>query len=74
MPATADKTAITVFFELTAQRLGIDPQRLAALVNDFETMPLRYWDELLEVDNIEMADIENLRARLLKMLANAKNH
>jgi hypothetical protein len=71
---TAGKTDVTDFFERSASELKISPGRLAALVNDFDTMPLRAWDNISDVDHVEMADIAELRARLFEYLAQAKNH
>ena len=65
---------VTAFFERSASKLNVSPQRLAVLVNGFETMAMRDWDNVSDVDGVEMADIEELRAQLLEYLAKAKNH
>lgn len=71
---TASKTDVTAFFERSASRLNISPVRLAVLVNDFETLPLNAWDRISDIDDVEMADIEELRDQLLEYLAKAKDH
>ena len=65
---------VTAFFERSALKLNVSPQRLAVLVNGFETMAMRDWDNVSDVDGVEMADIEELRAQLFEYLAKAKNH
>lgn len=71
---TASKTDVTAFFERSASRLNIAAERLAVLVNDFETMPLTAWDRISEIDDVDRTDIEELRDELLEYLAKAKNH
>ena len=71
---SGDKADVTAFFERSALRLDVTPQRLAVLVNGFETMAMRDWDDVSDVDGVEMADIEELRAQLFEYLAKAKNH
>lgn len=71
---SVDKADVTAFFERSALKLNVNPQRLAVLVNGFETMAMRDWDSVSEVDGIEVADIEEFRARLFEYLAKAKNH
>lgn len=71
---SAGKTDVTAFFERSASRLKISPQRLAVLVNGFETMPLSEWDKVSEIDKVDMADIEELRRQLLHYLAKARDH
>lgn len=71
---TTGKADVTVFFERSASELKISPRRLAVLVNDFDTMPLCAWDSVSDMEHVEMADIEALRARLFEYLAKAKNH
>jgi hypothetical protein len=71
---SVDKADVTAFFERSALKLNVSPQRLAVLVNGFETMAMRDWDSVSEVEGIEMADIEEFRARLFEYLAKAKNH
>lgn len=71
---SVDKADVTAFFERSASKLNVSPQRLAVLVNGFETMAMRDWDSVSEVDGIDMADIEEFRAQLLEYLAKAKNH
>ena len=68
------QTDVTAFFERSALQLNVSPQRLAVLVNGFETMALRDWDSVSDVDGVEMADIEELRTQLFEYLAKAKNH
>lgn len=65
---------VTAFFQRSALKLNVSPQRLAVLLNGLETMPLRDWDSVSDVDGVEMADIEELRAQLFEYLAKAKNH
>lgn len=65
---------VTAFFERSASKLNVSPQRLAVLVNGFETMAMRDWDNVSDVDGVEMADIEELRAQLFEYLAKAKHH
>jgi len=64
---------VTAFCERSALKLNVSPQRLAVLVNGFETMALRDWDNVSDVDGVEMADVEELRAQLFEYLAEAKN-
>ena len=71
---SGDKADVTAFFERSALKLNVSPQRLAVLVNGFETMALREWDSVSEVDGIEMTEIEQLRTELLEYLAKAKNN
>lgn len=71
---SAEKADVTAFFERSAMRLNVTPERLAVLVNGFETMALRDWDRVSEVDGVEMADIEQLRTQLFEHLAKAKNN
>jgi len=71
---SVDKTDVTAFFERSALRLDVSPERLAELVNGFDTMALRDWDSVAEVDGVEMSDIEELRAQLFKYLAKAKDN
>jgi hypothetical protein len=65
---------VTAFFQSSALKLNVSPQRLAVLLNGLETMPLSDWDSVSEVDGVEMADIEELRAQLFEYLAKAKSH
>lgn len=71
---SVDKADVTTFFERSALKLNVSPHRLAVLVNGFETMALRDWDSVSEVDGVEMADIEQFRTRLFEYLAKAKNN
>jgi hypothetical protein len=71
---SVDKADVTAFFERSALKLNVSPQRLAVLVNDFETMALCDWDSVSDACGVEMADIEELRAQLFEYLAKAKNH
>lgn len=71
---SVDKTDVTAFFERSALRLDVSPERLAELVNGFDTMALHDWDIVAEVDGIEMSEIEELRTQLFEYLARAKNN